>query len=353
YVGILGFTILVWDHVVTIVDEIELIWQGPKGILVYLFLLNRYLTPLGFIVNLVAYNLPTWGYTVSFDVCQHFVRYEGAMTAIGIEIVGLMMLLRVFAMYRHQQVAIALAVFLLLAWIVVTAWLLSHGQGMVPPSPHNIQVYDVPSCLSLRQSSLGSSASASAWLPLLYDTYVFGLTLYRTLPSIRNKEAGHVVRALFADGLLYYSVICTINLILTVMIIRAPEGLRNIAAQYVTMMSRITLNLKKQAFHGPSPHHSEVDSIIMSTRNAISTPSGGVVVLGRLRSGSASSVPPVRTITFAENPSLSTTRPRLSTICSATNTPTILSPIDGSPVSDHADWPPASKSDQRNTAGIV
>jgi hypothetical protein len=52
--------------------------------------------------------------------------------------------------------------------------------------------------------SSGSIASASAWLPLLYDTYIFGLTLNRTLPSIRNKEAGHVIHTLFADGLLYY-----------------------------------------------------------------------------------------------------------------------------------------------------
>lgn len=65
YVGIVGFTILIWDHLVTSGDEIEFIWQGRKGIFVYLFLLNRYLTPLGFIVNLVAYNLPSWDYARS------------------------------------------------------------------------------------------------------------------------------------------------------------------------------------------------------------------------------------------------------------------------------------------------
>ncbi|KAG2343410.1 hypothetical protein BDR05DRAFT_962930 [Suillus weaverae] len=218
YVGIVGFTILIWDHLVTSGDEIEFIWQGRKGISVYLFLLNRYLTPLGFIVNLVAYNLPSWDYTS----CQHFVRYEGAMTAIGIEIVGLMMLLRVIAMYRYQRAAVAVAVILLLAWIAVTAWLLSYG-GPVIHADHT------HSCTMVFDS--GSIASASAWLPLLYDTYVFGLTLNRTLPSIRNKEAGHVIRTLFEDGLLYYSVICTINLVLTIMIIRAPEGVKNIAAQ--------------------------------------------------------------------------------------------------------------------------
>ncbi|KAG1743197.1 uncharacterized protein EDB91DRAFT_1346294 [Suillus paluster] len=352
YVGIAGFTILVWDHLITSANEIELIWQGPKGINGYLFLLNRYLTPLGFIVNLVAYNLPTWGYTS----CGHFVRYEGAMTAIGIEIAGVMMLLRVYAMYKYQRAAIAVAVFLLLAWIVVTAWLVYHGQPVYHPS-------NVHSCTMVFES--GKIASASAWLPLLYDTYVFGLTLYRTLPSIRYKEAGYIVRSLFADGLLYYSVICTINLILTIMLIRAPEGVQNIAVQLelcltVTMMSRITLHIKKQAFHGPSPHHSQIDSIIMSTRNAIPTPSGGVVIPSRLRSHYVSSarasstrvrsgsaiVPPVRTITFAENPSLYTTRPYLNTIFSAANTPS------GSLVSEHADWP-VSNFDHQKTADIV
>ncbi|KAG1879997.1 hypothetical protein F4604DRAFT_1578947, partial [Suillus subluteus] len=345
YVGIVGFTILVWDHLVTSGDEIEFIWKGRKGILVYLFLLNRYLTPLGFLINLVGEYITSCS---QFHFCQHFVRFEGAMTAIGIEIVGLMMLIRVIAMYRHQRPAIVLAVLLLLAWIAVTAWLLSNGEHV------NSEIL-----------SSGSVASASAWLPLLYDTYVFGLTLHRTFPSIRNKEAGHVIRTLLADGLLYYSVICTVNLVLTIMIIRASEGLKNIAAQYahlrVTMMSRITLNLKKEAYYGPSRLHLQAESIIMSTCNRIiSTPSGEVIALSRLRSrsvpsgarvwlssrarsGSTSSLaPPVRTITFAENPTIYDTKIL-----------DVESPMGGSPVIEHADWPSASNSNKWNTADIV
>jgi hypothetical protein len=129
------------------------------------------------------------------------------------------------------------------------------------------------------------------------------------------------------------------------------------------MMSRITLHLKKYGAYGSSPTHSQVDSIIQSTRNGTSAASGAVIVLGRLRSHSASSArasrsrmrsgstnsitPPMRSIIFAENPSHPTC-PRLSTIFSATNTPT-MSPINGSPVSDHVSW----LSQQRNTADVV
>ncbi|KAJ7646188.1 hypothetical protein B0H17DRAFT_1215758 [Mycena rosella] len=41
YVGFVGFTILIWDHLDTFTTEVEYIWKGKKGLLVYLFLLNR------------------------------------------------------------------------------------------------------------------------------------------------------------------------------------------------------------------------------------------------------------------------------------------------------------------------
>lgn len=145
-----------------------------------------------------------------------------------------------------------------------------------------------------------------------------------------------------------------------------------ISGQQVTMMSRITLNLKRQAYYGPSPLHSQVDSIIMTTRgHAISAPSGEVVVLsqlrshsvpsaahvefsGRARSGSTSSLTfPVQAITSAEDPSIPITRSRSSKIYFATDVSSAQTPTGGSPVFEHTDRPSASNSDWWNTADIV
>jgi len=242
YMGFVSFTVLIWDHIITFDDEVEFVWKGSKGPLVYLFFLNRYLIPVGFIVNLVAYSLQSW----PVETCRHYVRYEGSMTVIGIEVVGLMMLLRVYALYKRQsRLVIGIVAFILLVETGMNIWLLMHSMAVQHPS-------GMHSCSMIYDPNISDAASASAWLPLLYDTIVLLLTLYRTVPSIRHKEAGHVVQTIFKDGLLYYSVICSVTLVLTIMIVAAEPGIKNITAQLellltVAMMSRITLNLKKEA----------------------------------------------------------------------------------------------------------
>jgi len=137
--------------------------------------------------------------------------------------------------------------FLLVVQTCVNAWLLTKGQAVV----HNPES-GVHSCTMIFDPALSVAASTSAWLPLLYDTVVLCLTLWRTLRG--RREASAILPVLLRDGLLYYSVIFSVTFVLTIMIISAPDGIKNITAQLellitVTMMSRITLNLKKQRDH--------------------------------------------------------------------------------------------------------
>ncbi|KAJ6511905.1 hypothetical protein C8R47DRAFT_1313998 [Mycena vitilis] len=243
YVGLAAFTILIWDHIDTFTAEVEYIWKGRKGTIVYLFLLNRYLTPLGFIVNLFAYLSPVW----TNEVCRHFIRYEGAMTLIGIHVVGVMMFLRIYALYSTRRIVVAGVFFILLVSIGVNAWLLAHGQSVA----HNPQS-GIRACTMIFPPGLSTVASSSAWLPLLYDSVVLVLTLVKALPLVRKSNGTYVMKRLLEDGLIYYAAIFCVTLALTIMIVSAPPGLKNVAAQLelsitVTMMSRITLNLKKCA----------------------------------------------------------------------------------------------------------
>jgi len=201
---------------------------------------NRYLTPLGFIVNLYAYLSPVW----TPETCTRFIRYEGSMTVIGINVVALMMFIRMKALYYGQNIVLAGVAILGLFSFSMNAYLLTKGVAVV----HNPES-GVRACTMIFEDGINVLASSSAWLPLLYDTLILGLTLNRTLPSLRNKTASYVMRRLFHDGLVYYSVIFSITFVLSIMIAAAPPGIQNITAQLellmtVAMMSRITISLK-------------------------------------------------------------------------------------------------------------
>ncbi|RPD62483.1 hypothetical protein L227DRAFT_609685 [Lentinus tigrinus ALCF2SS1-6] len=266
YVGIASFTILVWDHLLTLEDEIKYVWRRKKGPLIWLFFLNRYLTPLGFIVNLFAYFSDLFtdsvGHILPFDfvplayVCHivdHFVRYEGSMTVIGINTAALMMLLRIYAMYDKNRVVVAFVAAVFCLELGTNAWLLTYGIA-VRHSPY------IHACTMIFDTSRlnKAAAAASAWLPLLYDTIVLALTIRRTYSDIKYPSVGRTMRTLLKEGVLYYSVIFCITLVLTLMIVLAPDGLKNVMAQTeylmtVAMMSRITLHLKKEAHKTRDP----------------------------------------------------------------------------------------------------
>ncbi|PPR05867.1 hypothetical protein CVT24_006621 [Panaeolus cyanescens] len=178
-----------------------------------------------------------------------------------------MMLLRIKALYPHQKwIARGLSVLLIIETIM-NAYLIFRGEpstssmrGLNVNVSHHLtacsMVFDpaifiFPLATILRYSMDDNSppqsiskpnvcppssyrsaaASSSAWIPLLYDTIIFGLTLYRTVPSIRRQEASYIVERLLEDGMLYYSVIFTVTGVLTFMIVAAPPGTKNIAAQ--------------------------------------------------------------------------------------------------------------------------
>ncbi|KAF8190589.1 hypothetical protein K438DRAFT_1831310 [Mycena galopus ATCC 62051] len=240
-VGFAGFTVLIWDHIDTFTTEVEYIWKGKKGPLVYLFLLNRYVTPLGFIVNLFVpclANPSRWNCR-----CSHFICYEGSMTGIGIYVVGLMMLIPLYSNKRLVVVAVGT---LWLIMFSVQAWLLSKGQAVV----HNPES-GVRACTMIFPPSLSTIASSSAWMPLLYDSCILILTLIKTVPATvkgqrappnRNRHDGsNIMKWLFQDGLIYYSWV--VSLVISIGLNALLSG--PYSRIPVTMMSRITLNMKK------------------------------------------------------------------------------------------------------------
>jgi len=210
----MSFTILIWDHVVTFQGGLEYVWFEPKGRLAYPFLLNRYLTPIGFMINLFPYFSPLF----TVDRCKHFIRYEHCMTTIRITIASIMTLMRINALYpypwrpaddgghklewyrRHPIVWGVL--FLLIVHVSVNVYLVTRQVAVV----HN-PALGIHSCTGIFEPHLPRAESAaSAYLVLIYDTAVFLLLLWKTLSSrhLYNENTRKILTALRREAVAYF-----------------------------------------------------------------------------------------------------------------------------------------------------
>ncbi|KAI0251503.1 hypothetical protein BJV78DRAFT_1154306 [Lactifluus subvellereus] len=225
YVGLASFTILLWDHIITFGDELEYVWKGRKGL--------------------------------------------RSLQMIGLSVVALMMFVRVRALYPRVLAVQAVVLAILCTYLGLNSWLLTRGVPVQHPAyPLVDLLIGLSACTMIMDPRVGPIASSSAWLPLLYDTVVIALTLRRTASFVTAKNPSRLFVVMLQEGLLYYShseisVICVITLVLTVMIIGAPPGVRNITAQLelcltVAMMSRITIHLRSFASRSDSVMYSEM-----------------------------------------------------------------------------------------------
>jgi len=150
----------------------------------------------------------------------------------GIAIACLMMLYRVQAVCRGDVRIVYFMWLLFLILVFVNIWLITTGG----PVPHP-GISEGCTMIYGRPYKIGSWASALAWTPLIYDTAVLTFIVLRTrkINHMKVMSQSNLVTVLIRDGIVYYSVIFTINLVLAVMIVQAPDGVKNVCSQLQLM----------------------------------------------------------------------------------------------------------------------
>ncbi|KAF8519371.1 hypothetical protein BU17DRAFT_65966 [Hysterangium stoloniferum] len=207
YLGFASFVILVYDHMVTFDDEVKYIWHTSKTKpIIILFLL------LPAVCRLRRHNGLRGGCNRIPDDAN-----SRSVASLGLTILSD----RVHAIYRGDRLVLPFMWTLFFIMLGVNVWLLTTtGRGC--------------SMLFGKKGHIGTWVSATAWSPLIFDTAVIVLVISRTYSIVRGKisDQSKVVTVLMRDGILYFGVILTINLLLAVMIVKAPDGIKNICAHH-------------------------------------------------------------------------------------------------------------------------
>ncbi|KAJ7115104.1 hypothetical protein C8R43DRAFT_1156304 [Mycena crocata] len=267
YLHLLGISILYWDHLITLDNEIKYIWIRKKWASSIWFFLIRYL---GFAGNIpvVLFSFMTLApvsNTISGVRFHHFfsalemithrrcLRYSFihqiilVLTHVAVCVV---MILRTYALYERNNRLIVCLLALGVGLIAVSSWTV-HGQTAIP-----VQIF--PGChLGVTQTT-GYHLSAS-WIALfLFDSIIFGLTMFRTHSTRLHLGGGEnlpIHMLLVRDGALYFAAMALANLANIITYYLTGPLIRGSLSTFancvsVTMMSRLMLNLHAQAHVG-------------------------------------------------------------------------------------------------------
>ncbi|PCH42153.1 hypothetical protein WOLCODRAFT_163561 [Wolfiporia cocos MD-104 SS10] len=231
------FCIMGWEWIICLPQEIRLIWRHrPFNYISLFYALDRYY---GLVQFAVVIPLLTDAFTV--EDCPKIFRWQpvGAMlsTLISQTILGS----RVYALYSQSKRVLMILAVVMAAEFAVEAYTLT----VVFPAPSPAPGVIVP-CVAI---------GPTPWLitfwsmPLVFDSLAFFLTLYKSVTYWRMDISTPMLTLLFRDGLIYFAMIFTMNLLNVILFTTMPPALQaiNLPATLmlnIVMACRLVLNVR-------------------------------------------------------------------------------------------------------------
>ncbi|THU97938.1 hypothetical protein K435DRAFT_48840 [Dendrothele bispora CBS 962.96] len=237
--------VLFYDYVLTFAAEVKHVWKGRRGLVFYLFLLNRYIPMIFCIVTLFAYFSALW----TSEVCQRFAIVEWLQALLVVLPAETMLLIRVNALMGHRKLIYIPLILLLLAQCIVVVY------AMAQPGENNaLHLPDVPIdpfhvCILYSNPKMDIAYLS---ICIAFDSIVFTITLLATMldRSLPRPHQSPVIRTIQWDGALYFCAILSGTVTWMVLSIHGRPGIKLMNAQpsmllTSIMVSRLTLSLRR------------------------------------------------------------------------------------------------------------
>ncbi|KAJ7331372.1 hypothetical protein DFH08DRAFT_881467 [Mycena albidolilacea] len=262
YFNLISFTALFYEYFLTLSLEILRYWGTPLKLPTILFFANRYGTLFGTIPVVIQNFWTTESSPQKIRICQHLETYHQYFIIVTQILIGLMLLLRTYALYERSKRVLALMVFVAVASIAVAIW--SVFTGKAGDSSQNLHLY--VGCAYGFTKAQGISL-ATAWAGSgVFDFMVFVLTLRKGL-GVDSRDI-NLLSVLLRDGSVYFGVMAMSNLSNILTFVLGSPYTRGIVTTFTNiisslMISRLMLNLRD-----PSLVHSMSEGISDGTSAA-------------------------------------------------------------------------------------
>ncbi|KAJ7245638.1 hypothetical protein B0H12DRAFT_1127415 [Mycena haematopus] len=240
--------IVVFDHIITLDVEVELIWKSPWSMGKVLFIINRYYT----LASLVINNYGFFSSSLTDSFCLRFFRWQGWTGLIACMIAEIILQMRLYALYFLNKKVLALMVttFILssASSAVIMGMVLERLTAHAHPIPGTTVTFCVPSTVP--------HYFFAFWIPILcFESLLCALALYRGFQTFRASDpvfqsGRHLVAILIRDSVFYFLVMFATYFTNMLVWLSASSNLLEIPIAFSVAMScclgnRMILNVRE------------------------------------------------------------------------------------------------------------
>ncbi|KAF8187603.1 hypothetical protein K438DRAFT_1834551 [Mycena galopus ATCC 62051] len=262
YVQLVGPTILFFDHLLTMADEINFVWRKPKRLSFFIFIALRYVSLFCNIGMLVLRFVP-----VPLESCHISSLASIALLILQCAIVGNILGLRVYAMYNSSKIVLLFLITNGLATTFLATWSITSETWVLATQVSGCN-YPVSKTSAIRM--------AGAWEAQFFcDLTVFVFTVIRSYNQ-PFKIPGSILSYMVRDGAFYFGVLALVNLGNILMYYLGDPWIASSFSWFTStlaaaIVSRLMLHLHQVADLGVLTEHGGETSIRFKTRNVVHT----------------------------------------------------------------------------------
>ncbi|KAG0698164.1 hypothetical protein DFH29DRAFT_1081920 [Suillus ampliporus] len=194
-----GHTLLVYDYLLTLNDEIRYIWRAPRTAVKVLFLLNRYVNLIGqtFIrleeAGLLAHN--------SQEFCQRFATFTTCFMFLSTESIHIIVLMRAWAIWGTRKIVTKILIWSYVSYILM---LLVGSVYNVNASHYVFPQLDV---IRICVTTMPKYVWLIYFGSFILDTLLFVLTmrsLRRYSREFHHLYPSNLLHMLFRDAIMFF-----------------------------------------------------------------------------------------------------------------------------------------------------
>ncbi|TFY65689.1 hypothetical protein EVG20_g5398 [Dentipellis fragilis] len=228
-------TLLLYDHLITLADEVEFIWGSRWSVVKVVFLLNRYIAFSNF--GIAIYH--QFGSNLSTSVCSRLFAANAWLIGCGVCMSEIILGLRTYALWgKSKRVGCALVALSVVTGTVMCAFLVKGASitfAQFPPIPGISS--DPRGCFVTGEG--GPTYTVSWSLTLASETIIVVLTLAKALQNC----------------ILAYLLLFALSVSNLFVVVAAPQEYTNLLSLpqhtlHVVLTSRIVLNIRRKAVDG-------------------------------------------------------------------------------------------------------